>query len=98
MQHTPDLGKNSLAKPDPWAKFRGLAWWQLVLSLVPILLLLVGGAIGGLIGAAGLLSNLSLARKPFGTPVKVLAMLGVVFASYLCYFLVVGLFLNVLKG
>ncbi|MFJ3979364.1 hypothetical protein [Streptomyces sp. NPDC090021] len=98
MQHTPDLGKNSLGKPDPWARFRGLAWWQLVLSIVPILLLPVGGVIGGAIGAAGLFANLSIARKPFGTPVKVLAMLGVVFASYLGYLLVAGLVHNLLNG
>ncbi|MDA5281068.1 hypothetical protein [Streptomyces sp. Isolate_45] len=98
MQQTPDLGKNSLGKPDPWAKFRGLAWWQLVLSIVPILLLPVGGAIGGAIGAVGLFANLSLARKPFGTPVKLLAMLGVVLASYLGYFIVVGLVSNLLEG
>ncbi|MFD6553487.1 hypothetical protein [Streptomyces sp. NPDC058398] len=98
MQQIPDLGKNSLGKPDPWAKFRGLAWWQLVLSIVPMLLMLVGGAIGGVIGATGLFANLSLARKPFGTPAKLLAMLGVVVATYLGYFLVVGLIHNLLKG
>ncbi|MFJ3923107.1 hypothetical protein [Streptomyces sp. NPDC090022] len=98
MQHAPDLGKNSLAKPDPWAKFRGLAWWQLVLSIVPILLLPAGGAIGGAIGAAGLFANLSLARKQLGTPVKLLVMLGVVLASYLGYFLVVGVVQNLPKG
>ncbi|MFB7051785.1 hypothetical protein ACWF95_33100 [Streptomyces vinaceus] len=98
MEHTPDLGKNSTGKPDPWAKFRGLAWWQLVLSILPILLLPVGGAIGGAIGGVGLFTNLSLARKPFGTPVKVLAMLGVVLATYLAYFLVAVLVLNLVKG
>ncbi|MCX4987273.1 MULTISPECIES: hypothetical protein [unclassified Streptomyces] len=98
MQQIPDLGKNPLGKPDPWARVRGLAWWQLVLSIMPILLLSVGGAIGGAIGAAGLFANLALARKPFGTPVKLLAMLGVVLASYLGYLLVVGLAYNLLKG
>ncbi|MFD8423546.1 hypothetical protein [Streptomyces sp. NPDC059466] len=97
MEH-PDLNKNPLGKPDQWAKFRGLVWWQLVLSIAPILLLPIGGAIGGAIGAAGVFANLSLARKAFGTPVKLLAMLGVVLASYLGYFLVVGLVLNLVKG
>ncbi|MFD3871730.1 hypothetical protein [Streptomyces sp. NPDC058623] len=98
MQQTPDLEKNSLGKPDPWAKFRGLAWWQLVLSIAPIILLPIGGAIGGVIGAAGLFANLSLARKPFGTPAKLLAMLGVVLASYLAYLLVAGLVHSLFKN
>ncbi|MGW0798298.1 hypothetical protein [Streptomyces sp. NPDC002692] len=98
MPHLPDLDKNSLGKPDQWAKFRGLAWWQLVLSITPALLLPIGGAIGGAIGAAGVFVNLSLARKPFGAPIKVLAMLGVVLASCLGYFLVAGLVLNVFGG
>ncbi|WP_406840873.1 hypothetical protein ACICHK_40055 [Streptomyces sp. AHU1] len=98
MQQIPDLGKNSLGKPDPWAKFRGLAWGQLVLSIALIPLMLAGGAMGQLIGAAGLFTNLFLARKPFRTPVKLLAMLGVVLASYLGYFLTAGLVYNLLKG
>ncbi|KOU26405.1 hypothetical protein ADK52_09390 [Streptomyces sp. WM6372] len=98
MQQIPDVGKNTLGKPDPWAKFRGLAWWQLVLSVAPILLLPIGGAIGGAIGAAGLFANLSLARKQFGTPLKVLSMLGVVLLSYLGYFLVAGLLYTLIKG
>lgn len=98
MQNLPDLEKNSLGKPDQWAKFRGFAWWQLVLSIAPVLLLPVGGAIGGAIGAAGVFVNLSLARKPFRTPIKLLAMVGVVLAAYLGYFLVVGLVSNLLRG
>ncbi|MFB6866329.1 hypothetical protein ACFCZQ_18515 [Streptomyces virginiae] len=98
MQNSPDLGRNSLDKKDPWAKFRGLAWWQLVLSIAPILLLPIGGAIGGAIAAAGMFANLSLARKPFGTPVKLVAMLGVALAAYLGYFLVAGLVYNLVKG
>ncbi|MFH7595275.1 hypothetical protein WDV06_09250 [Streptomyces racemochromogenes] len=98
MQQLPDLEKNTLDKPDRWAKFRGLTWWQLVLSLAPILLLPIGGAIGGAFGGAGLFTNLSLARKPLGTPLKALAMLGVALASYLGYILVAGLLYNLIKG
>ncbi|RKT02184.1 hypothetical protein BX286_0050 [Streptomyces sp. 3211.6] len=94
----PDLGKNSPGKPDPWAKFRGLTWWQLVLSIVPILLLPFGGLIGGAFGAAGLFVNLSLARKPFGTPAKLLAMVGLVLGAYLGYFIVAGVIYIIVKG
>ncbi|MEW1640159.1 hypothetical protein AB0469_39630 [Streptomyces sp. NPDC093801] len=98
MKQIPDLGKNTLDKPDPWARFRGLTWWQLVLSIAPILLLPIGGAIGGALGAAGLFANLSLARKHFRTPFKALAMLGVALGSYLAYILVAGLIYNLVKG
>jgi hypothetical protein len=62
----------------------------LVLSLLPVALLALGGALGGGIGAAGVFANLSIARKQFGTPLKVLAMIGVVFASYLVFFILVA--------
>ncbi|RPF44830.1 hypothetical protein EDD96_1371 [Streptomyces sp. Ag109_G2-6] len=98
MQKLPDLGKNAVGKPDPWAKFRGLTWWQLVLSIAPILLLPIGGAIGGAIGAAGLFTNLSLARKQLGMPLKALAMLGVTLGAYLAYLLVAGLLYNLVNS
>ncbi|MFF4371473.1 hypothetical protein [Streptomyces sp. NPDC001594] len=98
MQQLPDLGKNTVGKPDPWAKFRGLTWWQLVLSIAPILLLPIGGAIGGAIGAAGLFTNLALARRHLSTPLKALAMLGVACAAYLAYLLIAGLLYNLVNG
>ncbi|MFD8148150.1 hypothetical protein [Streptomyces sp. NPDC059708] len=98
MKKLPDLSKDPLGKPDPWAKFRGLTWWQLVLSVAPILLVPLGGVIGGTIGGAGLFVNLALARKPFGTPVKVLAMLGVTLGAYLGYVIVAGVIYILVKG
>ncbi|MFD8986208.1 hypothetical protein [Streptomyces sp. NPDC059564] len=98
MQNLPDAGQGTLGKPDPWAKFRGLTWWQLLLSIVPIILLPFGGAIGGAIGAAGLFANLSLARKQLATPLKLLAMVSVVLASYLGFFVVAGLLHNLFAG
>ncbi|MFF4330751.1 hypothetical protein [Streptomyces sp. NPDC001591] len=68
------------------------------LSLAPILLLPIGGAIGGAFGAAGLFTNLSLARKSLSTPLKALAMLGVALASYLGYILVAGLLFNLINS
>jgi hypothetical protein len=75
-------------KRDRFAQFRGLRWWQVVLSLLPIGLLPIGGLVGGLIAALGLVANLSLARRQFGTGLKVAAMIGVVVASYLVYLVV----------
>ncbi|MFD0375053.1 hypothetical protein [Streptomyces sp. NPDC127112] len=66
----------------------------MTLSLGPILLLPIGGAMGGAFGAAGLFIKLSLGHKPFNTPFKGLAVL----ASYLGYILVAGLLYNLING
>jgi hypothetical protein len=55
------------------------------LSLLPLALIGVGGALGGGIGWAAMMANLSLARKSFPTALKALAMAGVVAASYGAY-------------
>ncbi|MFJ4844928.1 MULTISPECIES: hypothetical protein [unclassified Streptomyces] len=78
----PDLGKT-----DVWSKFRGLTWWQWLLSVLP-LGLFIGGALGAGIGFLGVAANTSIARKQFSTPLKALAMTGVVVAVYLVWLLV----------
>ncbi|MFD3456750.1 hypothetical protein ACFWVC_31810 [Streptomyces sp. NPDC058691] len=82
----PDLDKS-----DPWARFRGLTWWQWVLSVLP-LGLFVGGAIGAGIGFLSVALNTSIARKRFPAPLKALAMTGVVLAAYLVWLIVAGIF------
>ncbi len=77
-------------KGDRFAQFRGLRWWQLVLSLLPIGAVAIGGLIGGAIGAIGLIVNLWLARRQIGTGLKVAAMVGVVVASYALYVIIAG--------
>ena len=79
-----------VAKRDRFAQFRGLRWWQLVLSLLPIGVVAIGGLIGGAIGAIGLIVNLWLARRPIGTALKVVAMAGVVVGSYVFYLIIAG--------
>jgi hypothetical protein len=48
-----------------------------VLALLPILLVGVGGLIGGLVGALGVVVNLVIARAPISSAVKALIMIGV---------------------
>ncbi|WP_433532682.1 hypothetical protein ACQPYA_12010 [Micromonospora sp. CA-263727] len=48
-----------------------------VLAPLPILLVVVGGAVGGLIGALGFMANLAVARTPASSVVKALSMVGV---------------------
>ncbi|HXM55067.1 MAG TPA: hypothetical protein VOB72_06725 [Candidatus Dormibacteraeota bacterium] len=77
-------------RKDRWASFRGLAWWEIVLSVLPLGLIAVGGLIGGLFGGVGLVINLGLARRRLGIGLEVAAMLGVAIAAYVLYFVVAG--------
>lgn len=88
----PEGGQQSSApvRSDRWAKFRGLAWWELVLSLLPLTLAPVGGLLGGLFGAGGMVINLALARRPLAAGLKVIVMLGVAIAAFVLYFVVAG--------
>lgn len=79
-----------VVKRDRFAQFRGLQWWQLLLSLLPIGVVAIGGLVGGLIGAIGLIVNLWLARRQIGTALKLVAMVGVVIASYVIYVIIAG--------
>lgn len=71
-------------KRDPWAAYRGLSKWQLVLAVLP-LGLLAGGALGGLTGGIGLLVNLRLARLDLRAAPKALLMLGVLLAAVIAF-------------
>jgi len=51
--------------------FKGLAWWQTLLVLVPLSTLFIGGLIGGVIGALGALGNLRIARANLPAAAKV---------------------------
>jgi hypothetical protein len=95
VNDTPGAGPQLSGGPDRWAKFRGLAWWQLLLTLLPLLLLPLGGLIGGLIGAAAAFANASVARKPLATPLKAAAMIGVTLAAYVVFIVLAALVLGV---
>lgn len=81
-------GQDTSRRKDRWAAFRGLAWWEIVLVLVPLALIGVGGLVGGLFGGAGAALNLSLARRRLPAGAKVAAMLGVGIAAAVLYFVV----------
>ncbi len=73
------------AKRDPWAGYRGLARWQLILALLPLGLVAVGGALSGGIGAAGMLINLKIARRDLRAASKAALMLGVLLAAVIAF-------------
>jgi hypothetical protein len=90
----PDLVPLSAVKPDKWATFRGLPKWQLALVIIPLTLVSIGGLIGGVIGALGMVANLKLARTTLATGPKALAMAAVMVAPYIAYFVLAVLFLQ----
>jgi hypothetical protein len=63
-------------------RFRGLSWWELVLVLIPLGLLVLGGLVGGVTGAIALLSNLAVARRPIAPGIKVALMIAIIFIAY----------------
>lgn len=66
-------------------QFRGLPWWQIVLAVLPLSLVLIGGLVGGLTGAVGAIGNLAIARSRLSPALKAGLMIGV---TVLCYIVV----------
>jgi hypothetical protein len=65
--------------------------WMGVLVFAPISLLAVGGAIGGVLGATGMMLNRSIAASSIGNGAKAGAMIGVFIAALVLMMLVGGL-------
>ncbi|MFE9933238.1 hypothetical protein [Streptomyces sp. NPDC005533] len=78
--------------------FEGLAPWQVVLSVLPLGLLFVGGAIGGGLGALGMVTNVKIAKTQLPTAGKVAAMLGVGVAAVVVFVAIAGLLSNAVNG
>ncbi len=68
-----------------------LQWFQYILGGLPILLLFVGGAIGGAIGAVGSMVNFSIFRQDGPETLKYLKVIGVVIVSFSLYFILSAL-------
>ena len=64
-----------------------LKWFQYVLGGLPILLVFVGGAIGGVIGAVGAITNFNIFRQEGSEASKYLKVIGIVFAAFVLYFI-----------
>ncbi|MEU1536941.1 hypothetical protein ABZ461_02215 [Actinacidiphila glaucinigra] len=91
MARLPDLLPDSAAKPDRWAQFRGLPPWQVGGAILPLVLIVVGGLLGGLAGGAATMINLKIARSGLSSAVKALAMVGVVLAAAIVYLVAAAL-------
>ena len=69
-------------------QFRGMPWWEIVLVVLPLSLFVVGGLIGGIVGAVAALGNTYVARSQLSTALKVVVILGVLVAAYVAWFIV----------
>ncbi|MFF0560143.1 hypothetical protein [Streptomyces sp. NPDC004266] len=97
MSQSPKTGPAPL--PDKKKKlFDGLSPWQKALAALPLALLLVGGAIGGALGALAAFTNVKIAKTQLSAPLKAAAMLGVGLAAAVVLFVVAGLLSNALNG
>ncbi|GAA2742218.1 MULTISPECIES: hypothetical protein [Kitasatospora] len=85
-------------KPPKKNIFTGLSPWQVALTMLPLALLLVGGAIGGAIGGVGMVVNAKVAKAPMGTPAKAALMAGVVLTAAVVYLTVAVLLVTVLNS
>lgn len=63
-----------------------LKWFQYVLGGLPILLVFVGGAIGGAIGAVGTITNYNVFRQEGIELSKYLKIIGITVVSFVLYF------------
>lgn len=70
-----------------------LTTFQYVIGLLPILLLFLGGAIGGAIGAVGAITNFYILRQEGTEMSKYAKVIGIIMTSYIVYTLVVTAFL-----
>lgn len=69
----------------------------MVLSLLPLGLLFIGGAIGGALGALGMVTNVKIAKTQLPTAGKAAAMLGVGLAAVVIFLVVAGPLSNALN-
>ena len=70
------------AKRGFFDQFRGLQWWEIVLAVLPLGLVVIGGLVGAVIGILGLIANLAIARRVQSVGVRAGVMVGVVIVCY----------------
>lgn len=66
-----------------------LNWYQYLIAAIPMVLVLIGGAIGGVIGIISTMFNLSIFRQDDTELNKYLKVSGVVLGAFLLHFIIV---------
>ena len=75
-----------------------LPWFEYTLGGLPVLLLFMGGALGGMIGVAGTMSSyLVFRRETLAKPIRYVAVIGIGLSCLLVYLLLAGLISNLMK-
>lgn len=65
-----------------------MPWWEIVLIVLPLTLIVIGGLIGGVLGALAAIGNTYVARSNLSIAVKVVVMVGLLVAVYVVWFVV----------
>lgn len=68
-----------------------IVWYQYIFILLPVLLILFGGAIGGVFGFVGATINSGIIRSQVHPVLRYILTILVTFACYLTYLLLVGI-------
>ena len=84
----PDIAPLLLINGTKYRIVEKLKWHQYVLSILPIFLIVGGGAIGGAFGAIGVITNFNIFRGKGSEASKYLKVIGVVIAMFAIYFIV----------
>lgn len=77
------------APPPPTRRglfdFKGMQWWEIVLAILPLSLIVLGGLTGAVFGVLASFINLRISRSLMSTATKALLMIGVDIAAAVLY-------------
>ncbi len=65
--------------------FKGMQWWEIVLAILPLSLIILGGVIGAVFGVLASFINLRISRSVMSTASKAMLMIGVDVAAAVLY-------------
>lgn len=65
--------------------------WLRVLAVLPLILLIIGGLLGGIVGVAGVLANLALLRREGSDAVRAAAVVGITIGCALVWVLLAAI-------
>lgn len=77
---------------------RKLTTLEMILCFIPLVVIVTGGAIGGLCGGAACAFNAIFIRKTDKTIVKILYAVLATVVAFGCYLIISGLFLGLISG